>query len=268
MKPAAPVTRIKSLSLVADDSMFPAQVGEDRKDLIQVLPRMPGEDVQPEAAPFFRNGRVGHVVRDDPTPVYVHGERFQDRLVPHDDGNDRRVTLPGVESEVHQPGFHSIDVLPERSPGLRVLLKDAEDLDQPSLLAVWRTGEDDGLLTALEVTGLDLAGTELVVLSACDTGIGEIKKGEGVFGLRRALILAGAQTQVVSLWKVDDQATQLLMTNYYTRLTQGVGRSRALREAQLAMFDQPAYRHPYFWAAFVTIGDSSPLGKYATATGW
>src|SRR5262249_12139573 len=70
------------------------------------------------------------------------------------------------------------------------------------------SGNDDGLLTALEVAGLDLWGTKLVVLSACDTGVGEVKSGDGVHGLRRALVLAGSETQVMSLWPVSDRVTR------------------------------------------------------------
>jgi CHAT domain-containing protein len=95
-----------------------------------------------------------------------------------------------------------------------------------------RSDNDDGILTALEVAGLDLTGTELVFLSACDTGVGGLKIGEGVYGLRRALVLAGVQTQVVSLWRVEDVSTAELVADYYRRLIAGEGRSMALRAAQ------------------------------------
>jgi len=98
---------------------------------------------------------------------------------------------------------------------------------------------DDGILTALEAAQLDLYGTELVVLSACDTGVGDVQNGEGVYGLRRALVLAGAQTQVTSLWKVSDDATRALMVDYYQRLLKGEGRSAALHHAQLDMLGRP-----------------------------
>lgn len=121
---------------------------------------------------------------------------------------------------------------------------------------------EDGVLTALEAAGLDLWGTKLVVLSACETGLGEVQNGEGVYGLRRALV-AGSQTQVMSLWKVSDAATRDLMTAYYTRLQAGEGRTEALRQVQLAMLrgelkptqDGADYRHPYYWAAFIPSGD-------------
>lgn len=82
--------------------------------------------------------------------------------------------------------------------------------------------DEDGILTALEVTGLNLRGTQLVVLPACETGRGELAAGEGGYGLRRVLVLAGSQSQVISLWKVDDTATQEWMVAYYSRLLDGV----------------------------------------------
>lgn len=118
---------------------------------------------------------------------------------------------------------------------------------------------DDGVLTALEAAGLDLAGTRLAVLSACDTGLGDLRNGEGVFGLRRALVVAGAQTLVISLWEVEDDATQALMVDYYQRLTAGAGRVAALHQAQRAMLAQPRFAHPFFWAAFIASGQSGPL---------
>jgi CHAT domain-containing protein len=123
-----------------------------------------------------------------------------------------------------------------------------------------RSGDaDDGILTALEVAQLDLDGTELVVLSACDTAVGEVQNGEGVYGLRRALALAGAQTQITSLWKVSDAATRTLMVDYYRRLLKGEGRSAALRQAQRSMLADSALAHPYYWASLVPIGNWSPL---------
>jgi tetratricopeptide (TPR) repeat protein len=119
--------------------------------------------------------------------------------------------------------------------------------------------DQDGILTALEVTGLDLRGTQLVVLSACETGVGELAAGEGVYGLRRALVLAGSHSQVISLWKVDDTATQELMVAYYDRLLSGMPRDAALRETQLAFLNSTEYRHPYYWAAFIGSGDWRPL---------
>lgn len=119
--------------------------------------------------------------------------------------------------------------------------------------------DDDGILTALEVTGLDLRGTRLVVLSACDTGVGEVKTGEGVFGLRRAFQLAGAESLLMSLWPVSDQVTRDLMTGYYRNLKRGSGRGEALRRVQLDMLTKADRRHPFYWASFIHGGDWRPL---------
>src|SRR5205085_5973749 len=116
-------------------------------------------------------------------------------------------------------------------------------------------GDDDGILTALEASGLNLWGTKLVVLSAYETGIGEVKNGDGVYGLRRALVLAGSESQMLSLWKVDDNATRDLMIDYYMRLKVSIGRSEALRQVQLKMLASSRYQHPYFWAGFIESGE-------------
>ena len=153
-----------------------------------------------------------------------------------------------------------------RSAGLR-LSKLAVKIKDPLLrsglaLAGANQGgneDDDGVLTALEVAGLDLSGTELVVLSACDTGVGEVKNGDGVYGLRRALVLAGSETQIMSLWPVSDQATQDLMVAYYSGLTKGQGRGEALRRVQLTMLKDLKRRHPFYWASFIQSGEWTKL---------
>ncbi len=116
-------------------------------------------------------------------------------------------------------------------------------------------GGEDGMLTALEAAGLDLWGTKLVVLSACQTGVGEVKNGEGVYGLRRALVLAGAESELMTLWPVSDEATGELMSEYYQRLKAGEGRTEALRQVQLKMLRSKDRAHPYFWASFIPVGD-------------
>jgi len=118
---------------------------------------------------------------------------------------------------------------------------------------------EDGLLTAEDVTGLDLLATELVVLSACETGLGQVHVGEGVFGLRRAFVLAGAKTLVMSLWKVPDEPTRELMEDFYGRLLAGEGRAEALRQAQLAL--KAKYPDPFYWGAFICQGDPGHLGS-------
>jgi len=122
------------------------------------------------------------------------------------------------------------------------------------------SGRDDGILTAEEVAGLNLHGTEWAVLSACDTGLGEIKAGEGVFGLRRAFQIAGARTVIMSLWGVDDQATEAWMTALYDRrFRQGLSTADAAHEANLSVLRARRARHqsthPFYWAGFVAAGD-------------
>jgi CHAT domain-containing protein/tetratricopeptide (TPR) repeat protein len=118
------------------------------------------------------------------------------------------------------------------------------------------------LVTALELGGLDLWGTQLVVLSACDTGRGEVKLGQGVYGLRRAFVTAGAETVVMSLWKVNDETTRALMEAYYGHLWAGQGRARALHEAmRLVRATQP---HPHYWAPFIALGQHGPLRALET----
>ena len=118
---------------------------------------------------------------------------------------------------------------------------------------------DDGILTALEASSLDLWGTRMAVLSACETGLGETRRGDGVYGLRRALVVAGAESQVMSLWQVSDEGTRALMTDFYTKLKAGVARSAALREVQLRMLRSGARKHPYYWSSFILSGADGPI---------
>jgi CHAT domain-containing protein/tetratricopeptide (TPR) repeat protein len=156
---------------------------------------------------------------------------------------------------------------------------------------------EDGLLFAEDVAGMDLSATEIVVLSACETGLGESKTGDGVYGLRRAFVLAGAKTLVMSLWKVPDMATAILMDRFYDHLLAGEWRHQALRQAQRdlremrvdamretwlsdEMIDRFApdqagkrelkwlrahpddhrpFEHPFYWGAFICQGETAPL---------
>ncbi len=185
------------------------------------------------------------------------------------------VPLPRLDEEVGLPRAHQ-----GFDPGLLsgIAFAGANDGLSPAVPRGRNadTDVDDGILTALEVAELDLRNVDLAVLSACETGLGRVAGGEGVLGLQRAFQTAGARTCLTSLWKVDDTATQVLMTEFYTNLWQRrLGKLESLRQAQLTMLrrydprekvlrgldlsapDTNDYRHgsPLFWAAFVLSGD-------------
>ncbi len=115
-----------------------------------------------------------------------------------------------------------------------------------------KEGKDDGMVSAEKILGLRLKGTDLVVLSACETGVGDVQNGEGVFGLRRSFILSGAKTVVMSLWSVPSRETTELMTKFYTFMAQGKSKAEALRQAKINIMKKR--QNPFFWGAFVVVG--------------
>jgi CHAT domain-containing protein len=189
--------------------------------------------------------------------------------------NIKKVNKPEVLHIATHGYFYQEGVAEEKlAEGSRILVQGEKEetvekiRQENALLRAWlffaganRGGDEDndGTMTALEMANLDLHGTKLVVLSACDSGVGEVKSGEGVYGMRRALVLAGSESQIISLWPVSDKATKELMIEYYRRLKEGEGRSDALQNAQLDMLKSPRRRHPYYWASFIQSGEWANL---------
>jgi CHAT domain-containing protein/antitoxin component YwqK of YwqJK toxin-antitoxin module/Flp pilus assembly protein TadD len=181
-----------------------------------------------------------------PTKTYLHEEATEDAL--------KKLKSPYI-LHIATHGYFLNDITHEKmidSPLLRcgLLLADAEN----GLKTGETVGKENGVLTAQEALNLNLDGTDLVVLSACETGLGEIRNGEGVFGLQRAFQQAGAKTVLMSLWTVSDNATQELMTLFYENLiTKKQPKRLAFQNAQNDL--KKKFPEPYFWGAFVMVGE-------------
>ncbi|MEQ8469892.1 MAG: CHAT domain-containing protein [Marinoscillum sp.] len=186
--------------------------------------------------------------------LYLQNEALEDEL--------KRVSNPRL-LHIATHGFFLEDSEETSNPmqlGINVETSQSNPLLRSGLLMAGATqtaqgnhkiGIENGVFTAYEAMNLDLHDTELVVLSACETGRGEIKNGEGVYGLQRAFQIAGSESIIMSLWKVDDQATQLLMNNFYDAWLQNKSKADALKTAQMKVREQ--YSNPYYWGAFVLV---------------
>ena len=169
-----------------------------------------------------------------------------------------KATVIAVQKEVSPKILHIAShayYMPNQTDGENPLLRSGIVLagaNQPDL-----NPYDDGYLTALEVTKLDLKGTELVVISGCESGKGDLQSGEGVYGLKRAFSVAGAKSTLLSLWKVDDVGTAFFMESFFEKILSGKSRSEALIDTQEEFKNHsiPGFRHPGIWAAFQLSGD-------------
>lgn len=202
------------------------------------------------ASVYAGNRALKTVVEQSGSPrllhLATHGFFLPDPVVTGDLAGDiRAIVQPGQYSALNDPMLRS---------GLYFAAADRTLAGKPSPPDL-----DNGVLTALEAGNLNLAGTELVVLSACNTGQGDEKNGEGVFGLRRALQEAGAQSVLMSLWSVPDKETLELMQLFYAKWLSGTEVHLALKQAQLEMRAKVIADHynkdlPYYWGAFVLVG--------------
>ena len=186
--------------------------------------------------------------------------------------NTERDALPGAEREVQGIGRLFPDArifvrqqasrssFEEHAGAGRILhiaahaeVDSLDPLQSRILLAA--EGGDAGFLTARDIYGVDLEGVSLVTISACESGLGRIARGDEVLGFTRSFLSAGASGLLVSLWPVADNSTELLMSTFYARLANGAQAVDAMRSAQVEVLRTPRFAHPFFWAPFVLIGD-------------
>lgn len=206
--------------------------------------------------PLFDNDAVEHKIKTHESPYILH-IATHGFVLPDPKRDSNEVFLERYFRDA-QPGAPLDRLSSLENPLLRsgLALAGANTSLQGYDQALAEVAED-GILTAVDVSNLDLWDTELVVLSACHTGLGSVRVGEGVFGLRRAFVLAGAKTLVMSLWKVPDTQTKELMEMFYRKLLEGAPRAEALRCAQLAI--RKHHPNPFFWGAFICQGNPDPL---------
>ena len=217
------------------------------------IPALVGSKAREEAVRGSAAPRILHIA--------THGLFLQDvELAPPSPQSGEVRSFSALQRERSKPvGVAET----ERLPGaLSAMTRSALVLADAARGASAQDAAADGLLTADEARSLDLDGTQLVVLSACETGRGGLSAGQGVYGLRRAFLVAGAETLVTSLWRVNDAATGELMTAYYQKLLdrkQPGDRLGAMVEAMQELRAKPGRSHPYYWAPFLVIGSDGPL---------
>lgn len=228
---------------------------------LRQIPRLPGARREGESihsvlsVPVHSDGAASEGrIRNARSPqilhIATHGVFIDGNATPPDPTSER--ALVSIFGPTQAP--------PATETNETTMTRSALLLAGASHAADARNDRDDGILTAEEVRRLELSGTQLVVLSACDTGQGVVKDGQGVYGLRRAFFVAGAGTIVMSLWPVADGETQSLMQTYYSLLIDRKakwGRIAALSQAMRAI--KKKRPHPYYWAPFIGLGQDAPL---------
>jgi CHAT domain-containing protein len=143
---------------------------------------------------------------------------------------------------------------------MHAIINDEDPLASKLIFTLNGDSLEDGFLNTYEIYNLNL-NADLAVLSACKTGVGKLSKGEGIMSLARGFLYAGVPGIVMTLWEVEDISSAIIMTDFYRNLKDGMAKDNALRESKLKYLNSAdqLQSHPYFWAAFVQIGDNSPV---------
>jgi CHAT domain-containing protein len=236
-------------------------------------PQAPGTGLLAVGDPSYGEGRGGGAAAPSPGPDLLHdlvrgvfgADGWRPRPLPNSrreveeiarllGGNQPTVLLGAQATEENLKASSALASAPHLHFATHALVSERAPQQSALVLALATTPRDDGLLQAHEIYGLRL-DADLVVLSACQTALGREVRGEGLIGMTRAFLHAGARSVVVSLWEVADRSTAELMIRFYRALAAGQGKADALREAKLALLADPGTAHPYYWAPFVLVGD-------------
>lgn len=233
------------------DEAFPIYSKVKFEVLSSFIPELPGSQVEVDnikdllkddkwSVTSYENttateGNFKHIKKADIVHLATHGFFLQDVQ------NQAQATVFGVDVEKAA-----------QDPMLRSGLLFTGATNSLAAEGIATKENENGILTAYEASSLDFDGVELLILSACETGLGEVKNGEGVYGLQRAFAIAGAQKIIMSLWKVSDKTTQELMGEFYRNRLAGDDIDESLRKAQMKI--KREWPNPYFWGGFISIG--------------